>query len=169
MTYLELLQLAKANGISSEKKMWTSVEALSNDLAPLATATVPDKSLPGLYWRIMRNQHAILYDRHYSEPFANHDVNHLKYINREGLECKGPHWSRAEVIAACKGMAFHSKVNDWDKYVAFNAMYADLCSEMQDEDILKAAYLFYFEDKDWQPGEDDCTKIWDYMSAHATR
>lgn len=34
--------------------------------------------------------------------------------------------------------------------------------------ILKTAYLFYFNDKDWQPEEDDCTKIWDYTSAHAT-
>lgn len=96
------------------------------------------------------------------------DVNHLHYLNREGVECDGPHWSRAEVVAATNGMKFHSKVNDWDKYVAFNSMYADLCAEMTDEEILKAAYLFYFNDKDWQPDEDDCTKIWDYTSAHAT-
>ena len=166
MTYLELVNQARAHGVSSEKKMWASIEALSNDLAPLAT--VPDKSLSGLYWRILRNQHAILYDRHYSEKFANHDVNHLHYLNREGIECDGPHWSRAEVAAASASMKFHPKVNDWDKYVAFNSMYADLCSQMPDEEILQAAYLFYFQDKDWQPQEDDCTKIWDYTSAHAT-
>lgn len=166
MTYLDLLKQAKAHGVTSEKKMWASIEQLSIDLASLAT--VPDASASGLYWRILRNQHAILYDRHYSEKFANHDVNHLHYINREGIECDGPHWSRAEVVSATKDMKFHSKVNDWDKYVAFNSMYADLCAEMTDEEILKAAYLFYFNDKDWQPCEDDCTKIWDYTSAHAT-
>lgn len=162
MSYLDLLKQARAHGVTSEKKMWASIEALSNDLAPIEAVH------PHVYWKIMRNQHAILYDRHYSEKFANHDVNHLHYLNREGVECDGPHWSRAEVVAATNGMKFHPKVNDWDKYVAFNSMYADLCAEMTDEEILKAAYLFYFNDKDWQPEEDDCTKIWDYTSAHAT-
>lgn len=171
MHYIDLLKQAKAHGVSSEKKMWASVEALSNDLAPLAT--VPDKSLSGLYWRILRNQHAILYDRHYSEPFANHDVNVLVWSKQpDGVPTptsgKGPHWSKAEILAATKDLKFHSKVNDWDKYVAFNSMYADLCAEMDDAAIIKAAYLFYFNDKDWQPNEDDCTKIWDYTSAHAT-
>ena len=162
MTYLDLLKQAKAHGVSSEKKMWASVEALSNDLAPIETAH------PHVYWKILRNQHAILYDRHYSEPFANHDVNALRYTNAEGKECQGPHWSKADLGEATKSLKFHSKVNDWDKYVAFNSMYADLCAEMDDAAIIKAAYLFYFNDKDWQPDEDDCTKIWDYTSAHAT-
>ena len=46
-------------------------------------------------------------------------------------------------------------------------MYADLCSDIDDKEIIKAAYLFYFCDADWQPSEDDCTKIWDYTSLHA--
>lgn len=167
MSYLDLLKQAKAHGVTSEKKMWASIEALSNDLAVLKADGVTTPS-SALYWRIMRNQHAIMYDRHYSEKFANHDVNQIKYIDPKGEERTGPHWTRAEIIAATNGMKFHSKVNDWDKYVAFNSMYADLCAEMTDEEILKAAYLFYFNDKDWQPEEDDCTKIWDYTSAHAT-
>lgn len=162
MTYLDLLTQAKTLGVTSEKKMWESVEQLSKDLAPIEAAH------PHVYWRILRNQHAIMYNRHYSEKFANHDVNQLRYVNASGMECNGPHWSRAEVTAATNGLKFHQKVNDWDKYVAFNAMYADLCAEMDDEAIIRAAYLFYFNDKDWQPEEDDCTKIWDYMSHHAT-
>ena len=166
MTYLELVNQARANGVSSEKKMWASIEALSNDLAPIKAAH------PHVYWNIMRNQHAILYDRHYSEHFANHDVNHLVWSKQpDGVQMPtsghSPHWTRAEIISATNGMKFHPKVNDWDKYVAFNSMYADLCSEMSDEEILKVAYLFYFCDEDWQPDEDDCTKIWDYTSAHA--
>lgn len=167
MSYLDLLKQAKAHGVTSEKKMWASIEALSNDLAVLKADGVTTPS-SALYWRIMRNQHAIMYDRHYSEKFANHDVNQIKYIDPKGEERTGPHWTRAEIIAATNGMKFHSKVNDWDKYVAFNSMYADLCAEMTDEEILKTAYLFYFNDKDWQPNEDDCTKIWDQTSAHAT-
>lgn len=162
MTYIDLLKQAKSNGISSDKKMWESIEALSNDLARVEVAH------PHTYWRIMRNQHSILYERHYSERFAIHDVNQLQYTNCEGIECNGPHWSSAEVTAATSGLKFHHKVNEWDKYVAFNSMYADLCSDMTDEEIIKVAYLFYFSDEDWQPGEDDCTKIWDYTSAHAT-
>lgn len=80
----------------------------------------------------------------------------------------GAHWTKSQIANATKGMKFREKVNDWDKYVAFNAMYADLCSDMTEDEIIKAAYLFYFQDADWQPEEDDCTKIWDYMSAHAT-
>lgn len=172
MTYLDLLKQAKAHGVTSEKKMWASIEALSNDLAVLKADGVTTPS-SALYWRIMRNQHAILYDRHYSEKFANHDVNNLIWSKQPDGDTSpssgtGPHWSRAEVVAATNGMKFHSKVNDWDKYVAFNSMYADLCAEMTDEEILKTAYLFYFNDKDWQPNEDDCTKIWDQTSAHAT-
>ena len=79
----------------------------------------------------------------------------------------GAHWTRAQIIDATKGMKFHQKVNDWDKYVAFNAMYADLSAKMTDEEIIKAAYLFYFCDADWQPEDDNCTKIWDYTAMHA--
>ena len=53
----------------------------------------------------------------------------------------------------------------WDKFVAFNAMYADLCRFMDEDEIIKAAYAFYFHDDDWQ-NDGDCTKIWDYMTHH---
>ena len=164
MNYIQLIEQARAHGVASEKKMNTAIEQMSCDLAAIKNEH------PEIYWRIMRHQHAVLYDRHYSEKFANHDVNNLVHSktdeNGEPVGY-GAHWTRAQVIDATKGMAFHMKVNDWDKYVAFNAMYADLCADMTDEEIIKAAYLFYFCDADWQPAEDDCTKIWDYTSLHA--
>ena len=163
MNYLQLLKQARTHGVTSEKKMWASIEQLSKDLDVL-------RGIPSgndIYWRILRNQHAILYDRHYTEQYANYDVENLEYLDSEGKPCHGPHWTRAEIVEATKSMKFHSKVNDWDKYVAFNAMYADLCADMDDAAILKAAYLFYFCDKDWQ-SNDDCTKIWDYMTSHTT-
>lgn len=80
----------------------------------------------------------------------------------------GAHWTRIKVDELTKGMKFHSNVNAWDKYVAFNSMYADLCACMNEEEIIKAAYAFYFCDDDWQPCEDDCTKVWDYNALHAT-
>lgn len=164
MKYIQLIEQARIHGVASEKKMYAAIERMSCDLATL------ENENPHLYWRIMRNQHAVLYDRHYSEKFANYDVNCLVYSetdeNGEPVGM-GAHWTRAQVLEATKDMKFHSKVNDWDKYVAFNAMYADLCANMDEEEILKAAYLFYFCDADWQT-EDDCTKIWDYTALHAT-
>lgn len=165
MTYLDLVNQARIHGISSESKMWASIEQLSKDLESIKTLPMGD----GLVGLLLRNQHAILYDRHYSEKFANYDVNALVWSATvpDGSPLgHGPHWSRADIAEATKSMQFQPKVNDWDKYVAFNSMYADLCSEMTDEEILRAAYLFFFCDKDWQPDEDDCTKIWDYTTSH---
>lgn len=164
MKYIQLIEQARTHGVASEKKMYAAIEQMSCDLSTL------ENENPCLYWRIMRNQHAVLYDRHYSEKFANHDVNRLIYskMDENGEPVgMGAHWTRTQVLEATKDMKFHSKVNDWDKYVAFNAMYADLCANMDDKEILKAAYLFYFCDADWQT-EDDCTKIWDYTALHAT-
>lgn len=163
MTYKELISQARSQGITSEKKMLESINQLSIDLASLSSMSC---ELSHEVTRILRNQHAILYDRHYSEKFANHDINNICYLDSKGEERHGYHWTRAEVVESTKDMKFHSKVNDWDKYVAFNAMYADLCAKMTDAEIIRAAYLFYFCDRDWQPKEDDCTKIWDYMSSH---
>nr|DAG66854.1 MAG TPA: hypothetical protein [Caudoviricetes sp.] len=164
MKYIQLIEQARTHGVASEKKMYAAIEQMSCDLSTL------ENENPCLYWRIMRNQHAVLYDRHYSEKFANHDVNRLIYskMDENGEPVgMGAHWTRTQVLEATKDMKFHPKVNDWDKYVAFNAMYADLCANMDDKEILKAAYLFYFCDADWQT-EDDCTKIWDYTALHAT-
>lgn len=164
MKYIQLIEQARSHGVASEKKMYAAIEQMSCDLSTL------ENENPCLFWRIMRNQHAVLYDRHYSEKFANHDVNRLIYskMDENGEPVgMGAHWTRTQVLEATKDMKFHPKVNDWDKYVAFNAMYADLCANMDDKEILKAAYLFYFCDADWQT-EDDCTKIWDYTALHAT-
>ena len=165
MKYIQLIDQARAHGVATEKKMMEAMEQLSCDLASL------EETNPELYWCILRHQHAVFYDRHYSEKMANHDVCHLVYSKKGPngeLVGTGAHWTKSQIANATKGMKFREKVNDWDKYVAFNAMYADLCSDMTEDEIIKAAYLFYFQDADWQPKEDDCTKIWDYMSAHAT-
>ena len=164
MKYIQLMEQARATGVANEKKMLEAIKQMSCDLAAI------EHEHPEMYWRIMRHQHAVLYDRHYSEKFANHDVNRLEYgeLDEEGMPTKcGPHWTRSQVVEATQNMKFHPKVNDWDKYVAFNSMYADLCTDMTEEEIIKAAYLFYFCDADWQHN-DDCTKIWDYTTMHAT-
>ena len=78
------------------------------------------------------------------------------------------HWTRANVDELTKDMKFHANVNALDKFVAFNSMYADLYASMDEDDIIKADYAFYFCDDDWQPCENDCTKVWDYNALHDT-
>lgn len=166
MNYKQMIEQARANGMATEKKMWAAVETLSTDLLAL------EQTDPKLYWHILRRQHAVLYGRHYSEKMANHDVNALVYsgmYDEEGTPTDGgAHWTRIKVDELTKGMKFHANVNAWDKYVAFNSMYADLCACMNEDEIIKAAYAFYFCDDDWQPCEDDCTKVWDYNALHAS-
>ena len=41
-----------------------------------------------------------------------------------------------------------------------NASYPDLCTALDDESILKSAYLFWFKDEDWL-GD---AKIFDYFT-----
>lgn len=131
MNYKQMIEQARANGMATEKKMWAAVETLSTDLLTL------EQTDPKLYWHILRRQHAVLYGRHYSEKMANHDVNALVYsgmYDEEGMPTDGgAHWTRLKVDELTKGMKFHANVNAWDKYVAFNSMYADLCAWMNEE------------------------------------
>ena len=61
MKYIQLIEQARATGVANEKKMWEAIKQMSCDLAAI------EPEHPEMYWRIMRHQHAILYDRHYSE------------------------------------------------------------------------------------------------------
>ena len=162
MKYNQLINQARVDGQMTDKKLNAALEQLSCDLKKV------ENENPELYWKILRHQHAVLYDRHYSEMFAHHDVDRLLYskFDEEGVPMgKGAHWTKSEIEQATKDFDLPSKVNCWDKYVAFNAMYADLCAEMSEEEIIKAAYLFYFCDADWKDTDVlDCTKIWEYMS-----
>ena len=56
-------------------------------------------------------------------------------------------------------MSFPNGTTLYDKYVAFNAFANDFSGVMGDEDIIKSAYAFWFNDKDYK-GKN---KIWCYM------
>jgi hypothetical protein len=62
-------------------------------------------------------------------------------------------------------MKFPADTNKWDKYVAFNAAYADFCKHFEAGDILKIGFSFFFADEDWG----STTKIWEYMLAKNSR
>ena len=87
------------------------------------------------------------------------DVGMMRYIDRDGKKCEGAHWTAEQIEASTRMMGFPAGTTKWDKYVAFNAFYSDLCTVYNDEQIIKGAHKFYFEDQDWG----DTTKIWDYV------
>lgn len=84
----------------------------------------------------------------------------IRYTDRTGKKCEGGYWTMEQIESATKGMVFPSSTTKWDKYVAFNGFYADTCTVLEDEMIVKSAHKFYFADEDAPAG-----KIWCYMEA----
>lgn len=76
----------------------------------------------------------------------------------DGLKREGAHWTKEQVMDATNGMKFREGVTDWDRYVAFNAGYADFCRVLTDELVLRASHAFYFADEDAPEN-----KVWIYM------
>ena len=153
MDVMELVQkYGKGQG---EAKMWASVAVLSEALEPMKES---DKEN---YWCILRKMYGVMSDGHYNEEFAMYDVSMIEYTGRNGEKKRGGYWSADQVEEATRGFRFPSGVNKWDKYVAFNLMYSDMCKKMDDAQVLDAAFLFYFADEDWPGGSS--TKVWDYV------
>ena len=154
-TYKDMVQDASSNGISTEKVMWGSIDSLSNMLC------IMKEEHPKEYWHFMREQHGIMYGNHYSQRFAEWDVAQIMYTNREGKVAHGGYWTVEQIEQATSTMKFPAGTNKWDKYVAFNAAYADFCKQYDAADILKIGHSFFFADEDWG----STTKIWEYMLA----
>ena len=153
-TYAEFIKSAKENGVATEKAMWKGVDSVDELLCMVA------EEHPELYEQFMRKQHQAMYGCHYDKHFAEMDVEGLKFTAPSGEKRSGAHWSADQVQDATKGMSFPSGTTAWDKYVAFNSFYADLCTVLDEALILKAAHKFYFADEDAPAG-----KIWHYMTA----
>ncbi|MBO7171779.1 MAG: hypothetical protein J6V52_02345 [Bacteroidaceae bacterium] len=151
--YKNMIQEARKTGRANEDAMWRSVENVEELLEDLRQAN-PEK-----YWHFMRKAHESLNGPHFDCQFAKYTVEGLEYTDAEGVRQKGAHWTPEQVEAAWARKAFKPGTTPWDKYVGANAMYADLCKEFSDEDVLKAAYLFFFADEDWK-GDG---KVWQYF------
>lgn len=145
MHYKEMLEEAKAKGLTSEAKMWESIEEVEELLEEVK------KENPKMFWKFLRKQHGLLHDNHYDEMFAKWDV--------ENMQPLGEYWSMKQVEEATKGMTFPDKVTLCDKFVALNAFANDLHDVIPDDMIIKAAHAFWFADKDWGSKG----KIWEYM------
>jgi hypothetical protein len=153
-SYKEMLANAKKAGVTSEKKMWDAIEGIEDVLR------VMEVHHPEDYWRFMRAQHGILYGCHYDEAFARYDVAGIKYVNREGKERSGERWTVDEALSAFGNLRLPEGTTKWDVYVALNSFYADMCQELDDEQIVRSAWRFYFKDEDGPKG-----KVWLYMAA----
>lgn len=153
MDYKKMVEQAQRDGVATTDKMWQSIKAVGEMME-----SVPEEVAK----RFARKQHEILYGCHYDQQFAADDLEAVHYTDRDGYERNGAHWSADDVEEAMKGVSLPASVTKWDKWVAANVMYADLCREMGDDGILTATKLFYFMDEDW-PTPD--AKVWQYVSA----
>lgn len=111
------------------------------------------------YEELRRGMHELVYGCHYSPETAEEDVAKLHYTDADGVAHSGPHWTKEQIVSATASLDFPKGTTDCDKYVAFNAAYADFSKKFSDAQILDIAYLFFFKDEDWK-GDG---KIWAYM------
>lgn len=147
MDYLEMVKAAQKSGKTTEKQMWESIGSVSDLLCGIKDAH------PDLYWKFLREQAGIMNGGHYNEEFAKWDVAQMQPL--------GEHWSMKQIEETTKGMAFPNGTTLCDKYVAFNSFANDLNGVLTDEQILQAAYQFYFADEDFP--KERGAKIWCYM------
>lgn len=144
-----MMEDAKAQGLTSERMMWESVEDVEDMLCALK------KEHPEKYWKFIRKTHGLLFKGHYTEEFAMHDIQHMEPL--------GMYWTIPVVEEAIKKYQLPTGVNKYDAAVALNAMKNDLVEIATDDEIIKVAIEFYFKDKDWPSKTGTPTKIWDYM------
>ena len=154
--YKEMIELAQSKGLANEKKMWQSVESLEPMLEILADEH------PEEYDAWMAKQHEIMFGPHFCYALAEEALADITYTDRQGAKKVGPHWTIQEVVDATRQMHFPEGTTDADKWVAFNVWYADLGRDLDDSQILRTAYRFFFADEDAKPG-----KVWRYMKINS--
>lgn len=158
LTYKSMVTDARKSGKGTEKTMEASVAHVSELLESIREVH------PELYWKFLREEHALMYDNHYTEDFARWDVSQMFHTEDEE-EIRGEYFSMAQ---ADKVAREHKIDCVPDVYVAINANYHDkvrLFSKwFEDSDdiatrIVADAVAFYFEDEDAKEG-----KIWRYIN-----
>lgn len=142
---------------ASNEKMKELTMILSDFLAPMK------KVHKEKYWSLMRDVFGLLNDGHYDDKFSMHDVENIEYTDKQGAKHSGAYWSLEQAEEAMKKMQLPSDVNKYDFWVAINLSYSDLCKVLDDEQILKSACAFWFNDEDWPKEGKANTKVFDYM------
>ena len=153
MDYKKMIK-SYADAGGDEKKMWASVD-VTEEAMEYIKEIAPEK-----YECFMRKLHETLYGKHYSEELAHADVAKMHGTGSDGVKHEGAHWTAEQIETATSSLPFPKGTTKWDKFVAYNATAMDLGKKFTDEQVLSAAYLFWFADEDWKSEG----KIWDYMS-----
>lgn len=158
---MELYDLIEKYGKGKgESVMWETTKLVSDFIKPMKETNKKE------YWNLMRKVYGLMSGAHYDEVWANHDVSQIEYTDKEGKKHNGAYWTCEQIEEATKGMTFPSGTTKWDKFVAFNSFFSDVCKTSTPEQIIKDAYQFYFADEDF--GKERGAKIWEYMQmAHS--
>lgn len=90
---------------------------------------------------------------HFDEKTAKCAVSKIHYTDKAGKECHGAHWTSEQIESVTEGMEFPEGTTAWDRYVAYNSLFADLCKVLDEASVLKCAYAFYFADEDAPQGK----------------
>ena len=90
---------------------------------------------------------------HFDEEKAKEAVSRIRYTDKANMKHEGAHWTPEQIESATAQMKFPEGTTKWDKYVAFNSFYADLCRVLDEPTIVKAAHAFYFDDEDAPDGK----------------
>ena len=116
------------------------------------------------YYVVRDNNHDHEFS-HYDEESARKPIYKTHYIDKNGTKLEGKdHWTVEQIEAATATMKFPEGTTKWDKYVAFNTMYFDLCRVLDDASILKVAHAFYFADDDYDYKQSKIKRYMDCMS-----
>lgn len=111
--------IAKFKG--DEKTMWESVRSVDKLLERMK------EHHPDIYWDFMREQHEIMYGKHFDEKYAKWEVEQMLHKSPDGKVYKGEHWSYEDASAVL--MKHRHQLPTWitecDFYVAVNAQWHD--------------------------------------------
>lgn len=152
--YKDMIKEAQKMGKANEDTMWKSIDHIDELLEKLC------EDHPEAYQKFIRQEHENLYGPHFDHHFAEKTIEGISYTDSDNMKKSGAHWTAEQVEAAWARRHFKPDVTKWDKWVAANAIYADLCRELDENQILAAAYLFFFADEDYpRPG-----KVWEYFA-----
>jgi len=156
-TYQKMLEKAKEKGLTSEALMWSGIKEVDKMLCVIKEVE------PQMYWNFLRSQHKALYKGHYDQDYADYDLSQIYYTDKSGMKRSGPYWPLEKIEEATKAMNFPNGTNKWDIYVAFNVFKSDLAKALNDEEVIRGAHEFFFQDEDFK--KEGTTKLWEYMDS----
>lgn len=145
---MEEVKIPPMSDLSFSTKIVSVLSSLAYSCGNLTKEEIYEKTNKALY--------EATYGNHYNEFFAKDAVKKLIYRDCNGEEHSGEHWSLDKIKELTSKYEFSEGVTDWDKYVAFNYLYAKFCCNFNYEHIIAIGYLLFFAS-----GEDK--NIWDYL------